>query len=587
MSKNSDPSTPIIPQFQAAASDSSATKHTEDNTPAFAEGTATENAWYRRELEAAYLRCAELHEQLLESRNQSPIAMAAPAPGISAIAVQMARRVYHRARAHKKLRRDIKLIVQSPLFDPKAYAAMYLPGASAHAAATHYAQHWREGLQPGKDFDSAQYLADHPDVAAANLNPLVHFELAGRRERRKISRLGEVASPVVTVSFEQVLDARLAHLGPLRIKDDPSRGLRINVVTDSIGPASLFGGVATALVFAATLAQQKGAQLRLITRNGEGSSEVVNRLLKLNQVEFSGELTMIESAPTSGYYVPVRHSDDVFITTSWWTTCGLRKSIAAEQIIYLLQEDERMFYGYGDERLRCEEVISDDGIVCVLNTRLLERHLTQGPNSIPGLAGRSTHFEPAFPSMNPALEPKINAKRRFFFYGRPNNLRNLYLRGLEVITQALLRGILDPQDWEFHFAGKDLPNGTLPGNPDIYFHQQMEWSEYSALLQTIDIGLTLMDTPHPSYPPLDLACSGAIAVTNSSGIKTDLSGYSKNIICTAPTVEALLGGIVQAMNIDHDQRRENMRTANIQRNWNSSLAHPIEFLSKRIRALHV
>lgn len=115
----------------------------------------------------------------------------------------------------------------------------------------------------------------------------------------------------------------------------------------------------------------------------------------------------------------------------------------------------------------------------------------------------------------------------------------------------------------------------------------MEWAEYSALLQTIDIGLTLMDTPHPSYPPLDLACSGAISVTNSSGLKTDLSGYSKNIICTAPTVDALLEGIVQALNIDRDQRNENLRTARIQQDWNSSLAESIEFLSNRIRALHV
>ncbi|CAB3829788.1 rhamnosyltransferase WsaF family glycosyltransferase [Achromobacter denitrificans] len=586
MSKNSDSSTPIAPHFPAAASTSSPKDRTDGNSVPLTLGSAAETAWYRRELEAAHLRCAELQEQL-ESRKELPVTIVAPPPGISAVAVQLARRAFHRLRARKRLKRDIKLIIQSPLFDPQAYAEKYLAGADAHVAAAHYAQHWREGLQPGPNFDSAQYLLDHPDVAAANLNPLVHFEVAGRRERRKVSRLGEVVSKAATVAFEQVLQARLAHLGPLRIKDDPSPGLRINVVTDSIGPASLFGGVATALVLAAALAQQKGAQLRLITRNGEGSPEVVNRLLKLNQIEFSGELTMVESAPTSGYYVPVRQTDDVFITTSWWTTCGVRKSISPEQIIYLLQEDERMFYGYGDERLRCEEVISDDGIIFVLNTGLLQRHLTQGPNPIPGLAGRSTYFEPAFPSMRPANEPKTTGKRRFFFYARPNNLRNLYLRGLEVITQALLRGILDPQEWEFHFAGKDLPNGTLPGDPDIYFHQQMEWAEYSALLQTIDIGLTLMDTPHPSYPPLDLACSGAISVTNSSGLKTDLSGYSKNIICTAPTVDALLEGIVQALNIDRDQRNENLRTARIQQDWNSSLAESIEFLSNRIRALHV
>ncbi|CAB3687762.1 hypothetical protein LMG3431_04702 [Achromobacter pestifer] len=484
------------------------------------------------------------------------------------------------------MKRDIKVLIASPLFDHQAYAKKYLSGASAHKAAAHYAQHWREGLEPGPDFDPMQYLLDHPDVAAANLNPLVHFEVAGRREARKIRKPGE-APRTTTVPFEQVLQARLAHLGPMRIMDDASRGLRINVVTDSIGPASLFGGVATALILAACLAQKKNAQLRLITRNGEGSPDVVARLLELNQVQFTGTLTMLESAPTTGYYVPTRKDEDVFITTSWWTTSGVRKAIPAAQIIYLLQEDERMFYGYGDERMRCEEVLSDTNIVFALNTQLLQRHLTQGPNPIQGLADRSTYFEPAFPSMRPAIKPLSKTKRRFFFYGRPNNLRNLYLRGLEVITQAILRGILDPKEWEFHFAGKDLPNGTLPGEPDIYFHQQLGWAEYAALLQTIDIGLTLMDTPHPSYPPLDLACSGAVAVTNSSGIKTDLSQYSKNIICAAPTVDALLDGLREALAISESQKLENLKTAGIQKDWNISLADSITFLSDRIPALHV
>jgi len=586
MSKTSDSSTPISPRLPVAASSVNPIDRTNGSLAPLTLGTAAEIEWYRRELEAAHQRCAELREQL-ESCKELHLPAVAPPPGISAVAIQLIRRAFHQLRAHKELKRNIGLIVQSPLFDAQAYAEKYLPGADVRTAAAHYALHWRDGLQPGPNFDSVQYLLDHPDVAAANMNPLVHFEVAGRRERRKVCKLGEATSKGSTIPFEQVLQTRLAHLGPLRIKDDPSPGLRINVVTDSIGPASLFGGVATALVLAATLAQQKGAQLRLITRTGEGSPDVVNRLLKLNQIEFVGELTRVVSAPNSGYYVPVRQADDVFITTSWWTTCGVRKSIPAKQIIYLLQEDERMFYGHGDERLRCEETINDDDIIVVLNTGLLQRHLTQGPNPIPRLASRSTYFEPAFPSMGPASEPRTGGKRRFFFYGRPNNLRNLYLRGLEVITQALLRGILDPREWEFHFAGKDLPNGTLPGDPDIYFHQKMEWAEYSALLQTIDIGLTLMDTPHPSYPPLDLACSGAISITNSSGLKTNLSGYSKNIICTGPSVEALLDGIVQALKIDPDQRNENMRTANIPRDWHSSLAESIEFLSNRIPAFHV
>lgn len=246
-----------------------------------------------------------------------------------------------------------------------------------------------------------------------------------------------------------------------------------------------------------------------------------------------------------------------------------------------------MFYGYGDDRIRCEEILSTEDIVFVLNTQLLQRHLTAGPNPIAGLASRSVFFEPAFPSMRPSNSPRQPGKRKFFFYGRPNNLRNLYLRGLEVITQAILSGVLDPKEWEFHFAGKDLPSASLPGDPDIHFHLQIGWGEYASLLQTIDIGLTLMDTPHPSYPPLDLACSGAIAVTNTSGIKSDLSHYSKNIICKPPTINALVEGIAEAVRMSDAERSANLRSAQISKDWGISLAAPIEYLSARIPALHV
>ena len=58
-----------------------------------------------------------------------------------------------------------------------------------------------------------------------------------------------------------------------------------------------------------------------------------------------------------------------------------------------------------------------------------------------------------------------------------------------------------------------------------------------------------MDTPHPSYPPLDLAASGAVVVTNRHGRKTSLCQYSENIVCVDPTVEALKAGIADGSSL--------------------------------------
>ena len=52
-------------------------------------------------------------------------------------------------------------------------------------AARHYlAFGWREGRDPGPFFATETYLARHPDVAEAGLNPLLHYETNGRRENR-------------------------------------------------------------------------------------------------------------------------------------------------------------------------------------------------------------------------------------------------------------------------------------------------------------------------------------------------------------------------------------------------------------------
>ena len=51
---------------------------------------------------------------------------------------------------------------------------------------------------------------------------------------------------------------------------------------------------------------------------------------------------------------------------------------------------------------------------------------------------------------------------------------------------------------------------------------------YGALLNDCAIGISLMLSPHPSYPPLEMAHSGILTITNSYADK-DLSTWHDNI----------------------------------------------------------
>ena len=74
----------------------------------------------------------------------------------------------------------------SPLFDAAWYLACH-PDVRAAGLdpLTHYAVHgWREGRQPHPLFDPSWYGARYPDVAAAGCEPLLHYLTIGWREGR-------------------------------------------------------------------------------------------------------------------------------------------------------------------------------------------------------------------------------------------------------------------------------------------------------------------------------------------------------------------------------------------------------------------
>ncbi|MDH2310399.1 rhamnan synthesis F family protein [Methylobacterium brachiatum] len=74
----------------------------------------------------------------------------------------------------------------SALFDAEWYRATQAPDVVLDQAARHYLQEGAAlGLSPGPLFDGPWYLAHNPDVAAAGLNPLVHFIDYGRAEGRR------------------------------------------------------------------------------------------------------------------------------------------------------------------------------------------------------------------------------------------------------------------------------------------------------------------------------------------------------------------------------------------------------------------
>jgi hypothetical protein len=161
-----------------------------------------------------------------------------------------------------------------------------------------------------------------------------------------------------------------------------------------------------------------------------------------------------------------------------------------------------------------------------------------------------TVFEPAIdrdlykPVATVAARPK-----RLLVYARPTNPRNL----LGLAVAALKAVTVSPgfaEDWEFLAIGA---RGSLPpiplGNGRVL--REAPWQDlagYARLLQTSDILLSPMLSPHTGYPVLEMAACGGVAVTNSFATKTpaQLSALSPNILAVDATVEGFAMGLAAA-----------------------------------------
>jgi hypothetical protein len=382
-------------------------------------------------------------------------------------------------------------------------------------------------------------------------------------------------------TYYELFKRRFGGLEPLRTYEAPHHGPRVTIVTDSINSGSLYGGVATAIILGTLLARRLDAGLRLVTRIEPPLAENIGMILRTHGVTWTGNADCLHSPPGSGGRDVPMSQEDLFLTTSWWTTHATRRAVPPSRIVYMLGEDERMFYPTGDEQLLCAETLTDPEIFYAINSEILLSHLQSH-----GMAPGGIAFEPAFPSIAYYSErqPEERGRRRFFFYARPNNFGNLYWRGIAAVARAVEEGVLDPENWDFYFVGRDAPELVLPGGARPRIINDAPQEEYARIVRSVDVGLSLIYSPHPSYPPFDLAANGAVVVTNQFGAaKMDLSRYSPNILCVEPSVSGLVAGLRRAVALAEDQTRRAANAAKfgMPRDWPTALAPILDHMAAR------
>ena len=333
---------------------------------------------------------------------------------------------------------------------------------------------------------------------------------------------------------------------------DPNARPRLNLVIPSISPEKAFGGVVTGIDIFLELGQRTGAELRIILDEFGPVPHghcVADRARRLAVDEASIEIVP-RLAETPRIAVRPR---DIFFAYNWWTSLNVQDLVTQQSrqfdgpirpYIYLIQEYEPSFYPFSSTHMMARKALSPTSPCWgIFNSGELYGYFCGQGHEM----DRSFVFEPQLnSSLRTFLEKAPKKKQpRLLVYGRPAIIRNCY----PAVEKGLkLWAIRYPEFAHWQIVSAGMAHSPLTIGPDRVMRSagKLSLEEYGELLLTSAAGLSLMSSPHPSYPPLEMAHFGLWTVTNDYANK-DMGRSHTNIIATKDiAAESIADALAQA-----------------------------------------
>ena len=337
---------------------------------------------------------------------------------------------------------------------------------------------------------------------------------------------------------------------PLHLVVDPAlNASTLNVLLPGIGMASMSGGPNTIYNLCYRMAAQ-GVPVRFLStgvpldsdmepiwRHVQSLSGIDRRLANVSFVDASDRSRPIGIG-----------RDDVFLATAWWTAQMVKYAlplVRPQRFLYVIQDYEAVLHEHSTSHALALETYGLDYIPFV-NHRLLADYLQQarvGRFADPAFAARGAVIDPALDRTRflPQLEQR-SGPRRLLFYARPRSAkRNLFELGIAALQRAVHAGAFAAEPWEFLAMGDPIAPVDLGRGQVLRAVLWRDFDGYAAQMRGADLLLSLMLSPHPSYPPLEMAACGGLVVTNSYANKTqaEFAAISPNILAPAATIEAI------------------------------------------------
>ena len=382
---------------------------------------------------------------------------------------------------------------------------------------------------------------------------------------------------------------------PMHFRFDPAESgpPRLNVLDSAWTRSGMTGGPNTVINLVLRLLSH-GVSVRLVSTIEPVSIDP--EWFRQHARSLTGKMDLPEVSVTSAGnpVAPLKLGpNDLFLATHWTTARQLQAVLPAmpiRQFFYMLQEFEPGFYAWSSNFALAIETYGMDYWPIINQGLLAEFLLTQpfGRLALPETRRRAIVFEPAVDAklFCAGQGSRARSRRRLLFYARPTNTRNMFGMGLLALRQAA--ALPEFANWEFLSIGGRGSTPDLPLSNGHVLKQApwMDYNGYGTMLREADVLLCPMLSPHTSYPVVEMAATGGLAVTNTFATKTRqaLEALSPNIIAVEPTVEKFAEGLAQAATRTNSGVSRTP-ALNMERDWEMALSPAVERIASTIHAL--
>ena len=327
---------------------------------------------------------------------------------------------------------------------------------------------------------------------------------------------------------------------PIRIAPEFDERPRVNLIIPTFRASSVFGGIATAHALFERVADALGPDVErrmIITTEDQpiAPQDLPEGWSFARSICAGGDRSVVFLARGVRFEhgLPVR-PHDVFFASAWWDAAAcyglmdLQRGFfgCTARLRYFIQDYEPNFSPWSASWALAEQTYHrPDDTVAMVNSHFLADYMDQL-----GLRFRARHvFQPLWnKGLGSADSNSAGRENLLLVYWRPYVERNLCPIIEAALAQWLEENPYSAQHWSIVGIGQDGDDVRLTDWRSMTTIGKLTLMNYKALLRRAKVGLALMLSPYPSYPPLEMAAFGMRVVTNGFGPK-DLSRFGDRI----------------------------------------------------------